>query len=293
MIQANQGQRRAILAALAAAALCGGCSQAEASSSTAPLERTPDGRRLQLTFAEEFDRPLSLWHETHAPQGRWRTDYGYQGQDGFGSYTLASNGELQIYTSPFFRGARGDFRENPFEVGRDGMLTITARPSENPQIFGYKYTSGLITSRPSFSQTYGYFEMRARLPRGRGIWPAFWLLPADGGWPPEIDVMESIGDPSVAYVTAHSKARKYEGVEVRLDPDAFHTFAVAWDPKELTWFVDGREVARAPTPEDMHKPMFVLANLAVGGNWPGKPDASTRFPARFVIDHIRAYRFVP
>jgi beta-glucanase (GH16 family) len=268
-----------------------GCSAAEAGKER--LKQTPDGRRLELTFAEEFDRPLSLWHERHAPGGRWRTEYGYQGPDGFGSYTLASNGELQIYTSPYFRNRRGDFAENPFEQTADGMLAIVARPSKNPDIFGYRYTSGLITSRPSFAQTYGYFEIRAKLPRGKGLWPAFWLLPSDGAWPPEIDVLESIGDPGVAYVTAHSTTRKYEGVEVRLEPDAFHTFAVAWDAKELVWFVDGREVRRAPTPDDMHKPMFLLANLAVGGNWPGAPDASTQFPARYLIDHIRAYRFAP
>jgi beta-glucanase (GH16 family) len=103
--------------------------------------------------------------------------------------------------------------------------------------------------------------------------------------------MESIGDPSVAYVTAHSTVRKFKGVEVRLEPDEFHTFALSWDPETLIWYVDGREAARAPTSEDMHKPMFLLANLAVGGNWPGAPDASTEFPARYVIDYIRAYRF--
>ncbi len=133
--------------------------------------------------------------------------------------------------------------------------------------------------------------MRAKLPAGKGIWPAFWLLPTDLSWPPEIDIMESIGDPSKVYVVLHSNATKLEGVELQVTPDAFHVFAVSWTAKEVIWFIDGREVRRTTTPADMHKPMYMLANIAVGGDWAGQPDASTRFPANFAIDYIRAYRF--
>ena len=162
------------------------------------------------------------------------------------------------------------------------------------QLGGYRYFSGLISSQPSFAQTYGYFEMRAKIPRGKGLWPAFWMLPADFSWPPELDVMESIGDPSAYYTTAHSAVTKMAaGLKTDIAPDAFHTFAVAWDEKQIVWYVDGREVNRQPTPPDMHKPMYLVANLAVGGNWPGSPDGATRFPARMTIDYIRAYRFAP
>ena len=115
-------------------------------------------------------------------------------------------------------------------------------------------------------------------------------MAADDSWPPEIDVMESIGDPGKMWVTAHSKLDEQPSKEVHLDPDSFHIFAVSWDPHLLIWYVDGQEVRRQPTPPDMNKPMYMLANLAVGGNWPGAPDASTAWPARMSIDYIRAYR---
>jgi beta-glucanase (GH16 family) len=133
--------------------------------------------------------------------------------------------------------------------------------------------------------------MRAELPQGKGLWPAFWMLPKDDSWPPEIDVVESIGDPSRVYMAAHSKYGKSDGAEARITPNIFHTFAVSWDRGDLIWYIDGSEAGRMATPDDMHKPMYMLANLAVGGNWPGSPDASTRFPAKLMIDYIRAYRF--
>ena len=144
---------------------------------------------------------------------------------------------------------------------------------------------------PTVAQTYGHFEVRARLPRGKGLWPAVWMLPADHTWPPEIDVVESIGDPRTAYVTAHSKAVASKSVEVKVGDDGFHTYAVSWDPQWLKWYLDGVETARQATPADMHKPMYLIANLAVGGKWPGAPDASTRFPASLDLDFVRIYQF--
>jgi serralysin len=134
------------------------------------------------------------------------------------------------------------------------------------------------------------------MPKGRGLWPAFWLLPTDRSWPPEIDVLEFLGnDMTTLHTNAHSKASGKHGdapVVVRV-PDAsagFHRYAVDWESDQIRWYFDGVEVARAPTPADMHKPMYMLVNLAVGGNWPGSPDASTGFPAMLAINWIRAYR---
>jgi len=273
--------------------LAGGVLLAAASSSGAqdevPLRATPDGRALVLTFADEFDsfRPL------RGRSGVWRTTFGDGTHLGLDRRSLPTNGELQLYVDPDISGARGSLNLNPFSV-RDGVLEITAAPTPpelKPLLNNYAYMSGVITTQPSFTQTYGYFEMRARLPRGKGLWPAFWLLPADQSWPPEIDVMESIGDPSQVFVTTHSKATKAEGFERRIAGDEFHTFAVSWDANDVVWYIDGKEAGRHKTPADMHKPMYMLANLAVGGNWPGAPDARTRFPATYEIDYIRAYRF--
>jgi hypothetical protein len=147
----------------------------------------------------------------------------------------------------------------------------------------------------SFSQTYGYFEMRAELPAGQGLWPAFWLLPANGTWPPELDVMEMLGnEPNRVYQTAHSGATGTHtmvssSAVVSDTSAAFHTYGVDWEPDLITWYVDGQQVFQSATPADMNQPMYMIANLAVGGDWPGSPDGSTAFPATMQIDYIRAY----
>ena len=293
--------RRSAAAALAAVlalglAACVKVGAPEAAPSHGPLTQSPDGRPLKLTFHDEFDsfRP---WRNG---QGVWRTTFkDGQAADPIDARTLRGNKELQLYVDRDMRlggrvlGVHPASALDPFVV-HDGMLEIVARPASPElasELAGYRYTSGLITTQPSFSQTYGYFEMRARRPRGKGLWPAFWLLPADLSWPPEIDVMESIGDPSLFWTTAHSKIDDRPGEKHEIAPDAVHVFAVSWDPQNLIWYVDGREVRRQPTPPDMHKPMYLLANLAVGGAWPGAPEAETRFPARLATDYLRDYRF--
>jgi beta-glucanase (GH16 family) len=117
------------------------------------------------------------------------------------------------------------------------------------------------------------------------------MLPSDLSWPPEIDIMESIGNPMKAFMTVHSAKAKTVGTEVHPASDGFHTYAVEWDPDQIIFYLDGVETQRSPTPADMHKPMYMIANLALGGDWAGTPDASTPFPAKFSIDFIRAYRF--
>jgi hypothetical protein len=267
-----------------------------AASATAPLTHSPDGRPLTLTFDEEFET-FQPWRNGH---GRWRTTFrDGQAPDPIDVRTLRGNKELQLYVDPDMRlggrviGVSPASALDPF-VLHDGVLDIVAQPASpqlTSQLDGFRYTSGLITTQPSFAQAYGYFEMRAKLPRGKGVWPAFWMLPADFSWPPELDVMESIGDPGLYWTTAHSKVDDRPGDKHEIAPDAFHVFAVSWDPKEIIWYLDGREMRRQPTPPDMNKPMYLLANLAIGGSWPGDPDASTRWPARMSIDYIRAYRF--
>jgi beta-glucanase (GH16 family) len=254
-----------------------------------PLRATPDGRPLALVFVDEFD----VFRRFDGRSGIWRTTYGDGTHLGLDKRSLPTNGELELYVDPDITGPRGSLGLNPFTV-RNGILEIRAEPTPRelrPLLMNYPYMSGIITSQPSFSQTYGYFEMRAKLPRGKGLWPAFWLLPADHSWPPEIDVMESIGDPTHVFLTTHSKGDDNKSLEYRISGDDFHTFAVSWDEREIIWYIDGRRAGSKATPRDMHKPMFMLANLGVGGYWPGHPDASTRFPAIYSIDYIRAYRF--
>jgi beta-glucanase (GH16 family) len=259
---------------------------ASASEPPPPLRATPDGRALALTFADEFD--TFRWFNGRT--GVWRTTYGDGTQQGLDRRSLPTNGELELYVDQSVLGL------NPFTL-RDGTLEITASPTPpelKPRLNNYQYLSGIITTQPSFAQTYGYFEIRAKLPKGKGLWPAFWLLPADQTWPPEIDVLEVLGDNmNKLYTTEHHGKEQSNGRDTMV-PDMsadFHTYAVDWRPDTITWYFDGRQVYRAPTPPDMHKPMFLIANLGVGGYWPGVPDQSTQFPAKYVIDYIRAYRF--
>ncbi len=259
-----------------------------------------DRNGLRETFAEDFDS-FSWYAEGLAPdkdrQGRWRTHYGWQAANAEGSRSLP--GESEVYGDAAFTGtAQTALGLNPFHLS-NGVLEIWGEPAPQqalPFIWGRRYVSGLITTKYSFSQLYGVFEIRAKLPKGRGLWPAFWLLPADGTWPPEIDVFEVLGhETGKLFVAAHTKAG---GIHTASGGDAlvpdlsadFHDFAVEWQKEEIRWYLDGVEIKRTPAPEDMHKPMYLLANLAIGGGWAGEPDSSTRFPAIYAIDWVRAYR---
>jgi hypothetical protein len=216
----------------------------------APLQTSPDGRALQLVFSDDFHIFRPLWEKG----GVWRTTFGDGTQTGLDRRSLPTNAELELYVdAPLLaiKGGAGVF--DPFQI-RGGHLEIVAIPTPErlrPSLNGYRYLSGIITSQPSFSQTYGYFEMRARLPSGKGLWPAFWLLPEDGSWPPEIDVMESIGDPTKIYATVHSATRQAVEVPARVSPDSYHTYAVSWDRQHLAWYVDGKLIGSQSTPADL------------------------------------------
>jgi beta-glucanase (GH16 family) len=215
------------------------------------------------------------------------TSYPYQGE---AARTLYPNDEAEYYSDP-------SVGENPFSLS-DGVLSINATPAatgSNP--YNLPYDSGLITTDTSFSQTYGYFEIRAELPSGKGLWPAFWMLPASNEYTSELDIFEMLGqDPSTVYSSVHgSNAGVWSTNTQTLNvPDTsagFHTYGVDWEPTTTTFYMDGVEIASVPTPASMDSPMFMLLNLAVGGtgSWPGVPNAATNFPASMQIDYVRAY----
>lgn len=177
---------------------------------------------------------------------------------------------------------------------QDGILKITA---EKRPMQGFPFTSGIITTQGMFSQQYGFFNIRAKLPKGQGFWPAFWMLPAQPDYPTEIDIFEMLGgDPSTIYMSNHwrdagqhhqKQIISYQGVDFSED---FHTFSLHWDPTVLIWYVDG--VERYRTTEGIpNAPMYLLANFAVGGQWPGNPDSTTSFPASMEIDYIHVYGY--
>lgn len=232
---------------------------------------TPESRGYELVWADEFNAPkldATKWHTNYAP----------------GVHPLGCNNEQQAYA--------------PENVTlRDGLLVLRAerKPRE-----GMPYTSGMVASHDLFSQRYGRFEARLQLPRGRGLWPAFWLLPVTKKWPPEIDIMEHKGRiPDRVWMTLHlpqpgtwrpkSSGGEWAGPDFTA---GMHTFAVEWEPGGLRWFIDGVERQRIEqTTPDVA--MYVILNLAVGGDWDGPPDAATPFPSEMLIDWVRVYRRKP
>jgi hypothetical protein len=182
-----------------------------------------------------------------------------------------------------------------------GMLNLTARPMP-PDLAAtvgktdpHDYLGAAITSFP-FGQLYGVFAMSARLPRGPGLWPAFWLLPLDNSWPPEIDIMEVIGrQPGTLYTTVHVKGPAAYGHATATHADLaadFHEYAVDWGPETIRWYFDRRQVFALPTPAELRKPCYILATFAVGapGQWGGPPDETTPFPATMTVASIRVWQ---
>jgi beta-glucanase (GH16 family) len=211
----------------------------------------------------------------------------------------AARGELEVYPNADAIAVTGasPFRRDPphLNVIADHM-PARWRTTVSPRLPD-EYLSGALVSYP-FGQLYGVFEMRARLPRGRGLWPAFWLLPCDLSWPPEIDVMEVLGhDPQTLYTTVHTAqlghnqhfGRAHHDVDLSRD---FNDFAVDWGPEQIVFYLNGVAIFAHRTPNDLHKPCYLLLNLAVGapGSWPGAPDAATPFPASMAVAHVRAWQ---
>ena len=197
----------------------------------------------------------------------------------------------------------------------DGRLAITARaePANSPLSCWYgacRYTSARLITKSRFEPTYGRFEARIKIPRGQGIWPAFWMLGAniDGvGWPRcgEIDIMENIGrEPNMVHGTMHGPGYSGGGgigasyqLSTESFADGYHVFAVEWTEGQIRWLVDDKEYNRTTTGSVpvggswvFDHPFFILLNVAVGGVWPGDPDGSTVFPQQMLVDYVRVYK---
>ena len=234
----------------------------------------------RLLFNDEFNK-LDPYSKTDA----WSTAFHW----GPGNVLRSEEG---YYVDTENGGANG---ANPFSVS-DGVLKITSTPASGlPN--GQSYTTGVLTSLDSFEHQYGYYEMRAELSGGKGFFPAFWMLPADKAGA-ELDVMEySSRFPNEYVATLHSKdggdsplVQEFTKELPNLS-DGFHTFGVDWQEDEISWYFDNEEVYSTPTPSDLHEPMYMMLNQAVGGNrWIGNPDGSTQ---DFEIDYVRVYDSKP
>ena len=247
-----------------------------------------DTSRLQQTFSDDFNS-LNLWNSTTG--GTWKTWYGGGNyKEALDNRTLRGNGELEVYVDPQMKGTGSSaLGLNPFRI-ENGVLTINATntpASAQASLYGYDYISGALTTRGTFAQQYGYFEARLQLPDEKGAWPAFWMMPADGSWPPELDIMEAYGNEQ-AVQTLHTKetgthTQSYTKTFVDGATTGMHTYGLLWTEDSLTWYIDGTAVKTADTPDDMHKPFYMMVNLAVTSGTTGALNAD------YKIDYIRAY----
>jgi beta-glucanase (GH16 family) len=177
-----------------------------------------------------------------------------------------------------------------------GMLVIRA---DRQNYNGYRYTSGMVQTRNNFSQQRGFFEIRARWPKGSGLWAAFWMLPRSQTFPPELDV-ELLGNhpneifSNIHYTTSNgSRGQSGSFTNIGLDATTdFHTYGIEWSPNAIIWYFDGREIRRFNNTSALPaESMYILLDLAVGGWWSsvGSPN-STLFPQYYEIDYVRVWQ---
>lgn len=200
------------------------------------------------------------------------------------------NNELEYYTN----------RSQNISVS-GGYLNITALKESYG---GMGYTSARIKTQGLKSWTYGTIEARIKLPKGQGLWPAFWMLGTNigsVGWPAcgEMDIMEHVSNEAMVHGTMHWDTNGYANYGMpspNLDFSQFHTYQIQWDTNAIRWYVDGTLYCTGNIAnningtDEFHRPFFILLNLAVGGNWPGSPDGSTVFPAKMQVDYVRVYQ---
>ena len=279
-------------------------------------ETPPPPAGWKLVWSDEFNGK-------EIEKAKWDFDVG----NGFYDYNANQwvrgwgNDELQYYTRK---------PDNAFV--KDGKLHIRALKESHD---GFGYTSARLKSRKKdgsalFNQKYGRFDFRAKLPTGRGVWPALWMLPQEdkyGGWASsgEIDIMEARGqEPTKVLGTLHFGNRWPENTHVSKDyvlPKGgtiadFHVYTLEWEPGEIRWLVDGQQYAAQsfwwssskagggkgvkpakeadlnPWPAPFDQPFYVVMNVAVGGKFLGNPDKTTVFPVEMVVDYVRAYEKV-
>jgi beta-glucanase (GH16 family) len=241
-----------------------------------------------LTWSDEFDGPDG----SAVDPTKWKHDVGGSGW---------GNQELEYYT---------DGTQNAVVQG--GTLVITATTEGASQYScwygGCTYTSARLLTQGLFSQAYGRFEARVQMPTGKGLWPAVWMLGddiGDAGWPAcgEIDFMETIGtdigeNHGSLHAPNYNPTATYPLPDGGSFADGFHVFAIEWEPGTVRFYVDDTlyetqtkaAVPSGGTWEFDSEPFFLLANVAVGGQWPGSPDGTTTFPQTMKVDWVRVYQ---
>jgi beta-glucanase (GH16 family) len=256
---------------------CGGSAQ-----SSAPPPPPPSSSYV-LSWSDDF----SGANGSSPDSSKWVME---TGGGGWG------NNELETYTS----------RPENAKI-QDGNLVITAIQENFTGTDGISrpYTSARMKTAGKFDQKYGRFEARIKMPAGQGIWPAFWMLGTNIDsvpWPScgEIDIMENLGkEPATVHGSLHASgfdSTASYSLNTGKFADDFHVFAIEWEPAAIRFYVDGnlydtRTPANVPAGKTwaFDHPFFILLNVAVGGNWPGSPDATSTFPQNMLVDYVKVY----
>lgn len=267
------------------------CLAAILGASMCALAQTPAAAPAgwTLVWGDEFNGPDG----SAVDSSKWAME---TGGGGWG------NQELEYYTAR---------PQNAFLQGGNLVIKVLEEKYTGADGVTRNYTSTRLKTQGKFAQKYGRFEARIKIPRGQGIWPAFWMLGDNIDtvqWPEcgEIDIMENIGkEPSIVHGTIHGPG--YSGDKGIGSPyslagdgrfaDDFHVYAVEWEPEAIRFYVDDHLYATR-TPAELPKgtkwvydhPFFILLNVAVGGPWPGSPDATSTFPQTMLVDYVRVYR---
>jgi beta-glucanase (GH16 family) len=254
-----------------------------------PTVASVDENGRKLVFSDEFN-------STSVDESKWnycydRYSYQYNGCTNYGNWenewylkSQVSEGAGNLVLTAEKEVTKGD---NRYEKEQD-----------------YAYKSGMVStgardqaSSPKWDGLYGYYEAKILVPEGQAIWPAFWLLPTDGDWPPEIDVMEILGQkPKEVLNTYHWKqpdgSAAQDSSTVTLDKstsEEWHTYAVNWQPGKIEWYVDDKLTKTVEGVNVPSKKMQIILNLAVGGTLPGEIDETTPKTAVMLVDYVRVY----
>ena len=251
----------------------------------------------------EIPKPVDKnWEFESSPV--WTDEFDYSGLPAAGKwgYDIGGSGwgnnELQYYTNSAQNASVAD-----------GKLTITARKES---FGGKEYTSARLVTRGKGDFLYGRFEIRAKLPAGKGTWPAIWMLPTDwayGEWPKsgEIDIMEHVGyDPEVIHISTHTEAyyfkiktQKTATKNIATATSDFHLYRVDWTPYAIRGFIDNQRIFEFINQGTGYKTwpfdkrFYLLLNVAVGGDWGGAQGIDTNsFPNAMEIDYVRVYKMI-
>ncbi len=261
----------------------------------APAAAFAQPKGWKMVWSDEFNT------EGHPDSSKWIYEHGY-----------VRNNEAQYYTKERLKNTRCEggrlileahqeqITNEFFKAGSSSWTSTNALTA---------YTAGSIQTRGKYSVQYGRIEMSARLPLGRGVWPALWMMGIEKGWPKcgEIDIMEYVGfQPDVVYANVHwfdYKKNHHTSKGGKLDKqspgDGFHIYAVEWDKDQMKFFYDDKvyhtwKMSLADSSEHgnpFRQPHYILLNLAIGGGWGGQKGIDDSiFPVRYEIDYIRVYQ---